>query len=284
VVPVGDRDDVTDPVGARNRLAEPSRRHGAACGSAASYARPGSGGGCHDDQDAAATTWLRPGAATHRTELDAVSSSAGRGDRGVRLLYGGERSPRPRRQVHWLLRRRVRQRGRQVLRTPIRAPKANAHAERWIQTVRVECLDRTFVLGRRHLLRLLRGYVRHHDDESGFPHSTPRPPPSSVPRTDRCAAKGAVAAPSVVLVSRPSMAATAVRFVAAMALGTTEQTHTSSIVLAGRAPLTVGRPPLRQDEIGDDRPMIATPADTFPDRSHVYIRRYQDMVEAHQRR
>jgi putative transposase len=47
--------------------------------------------------------------------------------------------------------------GGQVLRTPIRAPKANAHAERWVQTVRAECLDWTLVLGRRHLLRLLRG-------------------------------------------------------------------------------------------------------------------------------
>ncbi len=55
--------------------------------------------------------------------------------------------------------------GGQVLRTPIRAPKANAHAERWVQTVRAECLDWTLVLGRRHLLRLLRGYVRHYNEQ-----------------------------------------------------------------------------------------------------------------------
>jgi putative transposase len=53
--------------------------------------------------------------------------------------------------------------GAEVLRTPIRAPKANAYAERWVQTVRAECLDWTLVLGRRHLLRLLRGYVRHYN-------------------------------------------------------------------------------------------------------------------------
>jgi hypothetical protein len=53
--------------------------------------------------------------------------------------------------------------GGQVLRTPIRAPKANAYAERWVQTVRVECLDWTLVLGRHHLLRLPRGYVRHYN-------------------------------------------------------------------------------------------------------------------------
>jgi len=55
--------------------------------------------------------------------------------------------------------------GAEVLRTPIRAPRANAYAERWVQTVRSECLDWTLVLGRRHLLRLLRAYVRHHNQQ-----------------------------------------------------------------------------------------------------------------------
>jgi putative transposase len=55
--------------------------------------------------------------------------------------------------------------GGQVLRTPIRAPKANAYAERWVQTVRAECLDWTLVLGRRHLQWLLRGYVRHYNEQ-----------------------------------------------------------------------------------------------------------------------
>jgi putative transposase len=49
-----------------------------------------------------------------------------------------------------------------VVRTPIRAPKANAYAERWVQTVRAECLDWTLVCGRRHLLRLLHTDVRHY--------------------------------------------------------------------------------------------------------------------------
>jgi putative transposase len=55
--------------------------------------------------------------------------------------------------------------GGQVLRTPIRAPKANAYAERWVQTVRAECLDWALVLDRRHLLRLLRSYVRHYNEQ-----------------------------------------------------------------------------------------------------------------------
>jgi putative transposase len=55
--------------------------------------------------------------------------------------------------------------GGQVLRTPIRAPKANAYAERWVQTARAECLDWTLVVGRRHLLRLLRVHVRHYNQQ-----------------------------------------------------------------------------------------------------------------------
>src|SRR6266508_2445693 len=55
--------------------------------------------------------------------------------------------------------------GAEVIRTPIRAPKANAYAERWVQTVRAECLDWTLVLGRRHLLRLLRAYVPHYNQQ-----------------------------------------------------------------------------------------------------------------------
>jgi putative transposase len=43
--------------------------------------------------------------------------------------------------------------GASVVRTPIRAPKANAVAERWVRTVREECLDHLLILGRRHLER-----------------------------------------------------------------------------------------------------------------------------------
>ena len=51
--------------------------------------------------------------------------------------------------------------GAKVIRTPIQAPNANAIAERWVGTVRRECLDHLLITGRRHLLRVLHGYVQH---------------------------------------------------------------------------------------------------------------------------
>jgi putative transposase len=50
-----------------------------------------------------------------------------------------------------------------VLRTPVRAPRANAYAERWVRTVRSECLDWLLILNRTHLERVLRVYVRHYN-------------------------------------------------------------------------------------------------------------------------
>jgi transposase InsO family protein len=49
------------------------------------------------------------------------------------------------------------------MRTPIRAPKANAFAERWVRTVRRECLDWTLICGRRHLEKMVREYAGHYN-------------------------------------------------------------------------------------------------------------------------
>lgn len=51
-----------------------------------------------------------------------------------------------------------------VVRTPVRAPNANAHAERWVRTLREECLDQLLIVGRRHLESVLRGYVSHYNE------------------------------------------------------------------------------------------------------------------------
>jgi putative transposase len=53
--------------------------------------------------------------------------------------------------------------GIEIIRTPVQAPNANAHAERWVRTVRSERLDRALVLGRRHLEYLLRVYAAHYN-------------------------------------------------------------------------------------------------------------------------
>jgi transposase InsO family protein len=55
--------------------------------------------------------------------------------------------------------------GIQVIHTPIRAPQANAHAERFVRTIRAECLDWLLILGRRHLEVLLRAYAAHYNRE-----------------------------------------------------------------------------------------------------------------------
>ena len=45
--------------------------------------------------------------------------------------------------------------GARVIRTPIQAPNANAHAERWVRTVRSECLDWLLIRSERHLVRVI---------------------------------------------------------------------------------------------------------------------------------
>jgi putative transposase len=53
--------------------------------------------------------------------------------------------------------------GVEIVRTPMRAPKANAIAERFVRTTRSECLDWLLILNRRHLERVLRTFVDHYN-------------------------------------------------------------------------------------------------------------------------
>ena len=53
--------------------------------------------------------------------------------------------------------------GAQVVRTPVRAPNANAYAERWIGTARRECLDHLLIVGPRHLDRVLSEFIEHYN-------------------------------------------------------------------------------------------------------------------------
>jgi putative transposase len=53
--------------------------------------------------------------------------------------------------------------GIKVRRTPVRAPRANAYAERWVGTVRREVLDRMLILGRQQLRSVLAEYADHYN-------------------------------------------------------------------------------------------------------------------------
>jgi putative transposase len=69
--------------------------------------------------------------------------------------------------------------GIEVIRTPIRAPRANAVCERFLGSVRRECVDHLLILGERHLGRVLAEYVAHFN--GGRPHQgiDQRPPLSA---------------------------------------------------------------------------------------------------------
>jgi putative transposase len=83
--------------------------------------------------------------------------------------------------------------GTRVIRTPIKAPRANAFAERFVGTLRRECLDRILIFGRRHLDVVLRAYVTHYDGHRPHRSLDMSPPaPQSPPVT-------AGAAPSSVI-------------------------------------------------------------------------------------
>jgi putative transposase len=71
--------------------------------------------------------------------------------------------------------------GIQIIKTPVRAPKANAIAERFIRTVRAECLDWHLIMNRRHLERVLGIFADHYNTHR--PHrSLDLKPPNALAR------------------------------------------------------------------------------------------------------
>jgi putative transposase len=76
--------------------------------------------------------------------------------------------------------------GAEVTFTPVGAPNANAYAERWVGTVRRECLDQLLLVSRPQLVRVLRRYVEHYDQRRphrGLAYATPVPSKRARART-----------------------------------------------------------------------------------------------------
>jgi putative transposase len=95
--------------------------------------------------------------------------------------------------------------GIRIIKTPVRAPKANAFAERFVRTTRAECLDWLLIVNRRHLERVLRAFFDQHapaaprakpeatgarakharDPTAADQHRAPRSPRGTHPRVPR---------------------------------------------------------------------------------------------------
>ena len=70
--------------------------------------------------------------------------------------------------------------GTRVIRTPVRSPRANSFAERFVGTLRRECLDHVLIHGEQHLRNVLAEYARHYNGHR--PHqSLQQEPPQRQP-------------------------------------------------------------------------------------------------------
>ena len=69
-----------------------------------------------------------------------------------------------------------------IIRTPVRAPRANAIAERFIGTLRRECLDHILITGPRHLDAVLCEFVQHYNAHRPHRSLHQRPPQAPLPR------------------------------------------------------------------------------------------------------
>ena len=72
-----------------------------------------------------------------------------------------------------------------IIHTPVRAPRANAIAERFIRTLRRECLDQLLITGPRHLAVVMREYLAHYNAHRPHRSLDQRPPADrSIPPSD----------------------------------------------------------------------------------------------------
>ena len=74
-----------------------------------------------------------------------------------------------------------------IIRTPVRAPRANAIAERFIGTLRRECLDHVLITGPRHLTLVLQEYIEHYNTHRPHRSLHHQPPTGATPPPSRAA-------------------------------------------------------------------------------------------------
>jgi putative transposase len=90
--------------------------------------------------------------------------------------------------------------GAEIIRRPGQAPNANAVAERWVGTVRRECLDHLLIVGRHQLVRVLGRYVEQYNQRRphrSLAHATPVSSAGAEARSKRTSVGSAAATSSV---------------------------------------------------------------------------------------
>jgi transposase InsO family protein len=82
-------------------------------------------------------------------------------------LLGGHRVLICDRDAKWsaLVRERLGEAGIRVVQTPFRAPNANAHAERFVRSIKQECLDQVIPFGERHFRATIAEFVTYYHSE-----------------------------------------------------------------------------------------------------------------------